>query len=363
VEAAALEIYGNRLHAPAALQPGLFIFCSIVSLDNFFNRRHETMDHSRLKTFRIVSEMLSFRKAARELHLTQPAITAQIKALEESLGVALFSRVRRSITLTTAGETLLIYARKIEELSNQATAALRSFGAQEEIEIGVGASYTLAVYLLPKLLPTLLKSWPKLRIHIVAGSTSEILQAVTTRRVNLGIIEAPAFRPDLKIELFGHDELTLIVPADHPWTQRQSITPAELIEEPILLREPGSGMRRFVEEFLERNGVHLDFRTAVDMNSTEAIVTAVEAGVGVGFVPYLALKKSLIVKSVKIIAVECGPVLRPLSLVLHEGPEPQGPILQLANLLRHSLILRPCDIAPDPNANYVKDTRRQETAV
>jgi DNA-binding transcriptional LysR family regulator len=283
------------------------------------------------------------------LHLTQPAVTAQIKALEESLGVALFSRVRRNVALTRAGETLLVYARRIEALSNQAVAALRPFGAEEEIEIGVGASYTLAVYLLPKLLPPLLKSWPNLRIHVVAGSTSEILQAISARRVSLGMIEAPAFRPDLKIESIGQDELTLIVPANHPWAHRRSIAPAELIEEPILLREPGSGMRRFVEEFLERAGVHSNLRTNVDMNSTEAIVASVEAGVGVGFVSYLALEKALQVRSVKIVPIETGPILRPLSLVLHEGPEPPGPILQLANLLRRGLVPRPYDIVPDLN--------------
>jgi DNA-binding transcriptional LysR family regulator len=304
------------------------------------------MDSTRLKTFRVVSEMLSFRRAAGELHLTQPAVTAQIKALEESLGLALFNRVGRSISLTRAGETLLIYARKIEALNNQAIAALTPFGAHEEIEIGVGASYTIAVYLLPKLLPALVKLWPKLRVHIFAGSTSEVLQAITAHRVSVGLIEAPAFRPDLKIELFGHDELTLVAPATHPWAQRHSITPVELVQEPIILRESGSGMRRFVEEFLDKNGVRSKLRTIVDMNSTEAIVAAVEAGVGVGFVSYLALEKALMVGSVRIIPVENGPILRPLSLVLHEGPEAHGPVQQLVNLLRHSLIPRPCDIIP-----------------
>jgi DNA-binding transcriptional LysR family regulator len=285
--------------------------------------------------------MLSFRKAALVLDLSQPAVTAQIKALEESLGVALFSRARQSIALTKAGETLLVYARKIEALSNEAVAALKPFGALEEVEIGVGASHTLAVYLLPKLLPALLNSWPMLRIHIVAGSSSEILDAVTTQRVSLGMIEAPAFRPDLKIETFGKDELSLIVPARHRWAERKTITPAELVEEPILLREPGSGMRRFVEEYLEKNRVLSCLRTTVDMNSTEAIVSSVEAGVGVGFVSSLALEKSLIVKSVKVVPIESGPILRTLSLVLQEGPEPQGPILQLANMLRQNSIPKP----------------------
>jgi DNA-binding transcriptional LysR family regulator len=275
------------------------------------------------------------------LDLSQPAVTAQIKALEESLGVALFSRARQSIALTKAGETLLVYARKIEALSNEAVVALKPFVAQEEIEIGVGASHTLAVYLLPKLLPALLKTWPMLRIHIIAGSSSEVLEAITTQRVSLGLIEAPAFRPDLKIETFGEDELALIVPARHPWAERKAITPAELVEEPILLREPGSGMRRFVEEYLEKKGVLSCLRTTVDINSTEAIVAAVEAGVGVGFVSCLALEKSLMVKSVKVVPIESGPILRTLSLVLQEGPEPQGPILQLANMLRLNLVLKP----------------------
>jgi DNA-binding transcriptional LysR family regulator len=308
------------------------------------------MENTRLKTFRVVSDMLSFRKAALELHLTQPAVSAQIQALEQMLGVALFSRVGRNVRLTRAGETLLTYARKIEALNNQAVAALAPFGAQEEIEIGVGASYTIAVYLLPKLLPALLKSWPKLRIHLMAGSTSEVLQAISSYRINIGMIEAPAFRPDLKIETFGQDELTLIAPAEHPWTRQARITPEELVRESILLREPGSGMRRFVEEFLEKNGVRSKLRSTVDMNSTEALVAAVEAGVGVGFVSYLALEKSLRAGTVKIVQVENGPILRPLSLVFEEGPELQGPVGQLAQLLRDSLIPRPYDVATSSNA-------------
>lgn len=303
------------------------------------------MDIARVRTFRVVAELLSFRKAAQELHLTQPAVTAQIQALEQSLGIALFSRVGRNISLTRAGETLLRYARRIEVISNQAAAALSVFGAQEEIEIGVGASYTLAVYLLPKLLPSLLNAWPKLRVHIHAGSSSEVLQAITTYRISLGIIEAPAFRPDLKIEMFGQDELSLIVSANHRWAGRRMISAAELVEERILLRESGAGMRRYIEEFLDGNGVRLRLRTSVDMNSTEGILAAVEAGVGVGFVSYLALEKALMTGSIRIVSVENGPILRPLSIVLREGPEPKGPVQHLTELLRGYLIPQPYDIA------------------
>jgi DNA-binding transcriptional LysR family regulator len=292
------------------------------------------MDIARVNTFRVVAEMLSFRKAAQQLHLSQPAVTAQIQTLEQSLGIALFNRAGRSVNLTKAGEVLLVYARQLEILSNEATAALSAIGSQEEFEIGLGASHTLAIYLLPKLLPTLLSSWPKLRIHIHAGSTSEVLQAISSYKISLGIIEAPGLRPDLKIEIFGQDELALIVPVNHRWTGRKRISVAELAEENLLLREPGAGMRRYVEHLFEKSGLWAQLRNSVTMNSTEGILASVEAGAGVGFVSYMALEKALKFRNVRTVPIEDGPILRPLSIVLHEGPDPQGPVQQLIQLLR-----------------------------
>src|ERR1700733_11768979 len=127
------------------------------------------MENFRLKVFRVVAELQNFRLAAQELCLTQPAITAHIKTLEEILGIALFSRTGRNIRLTPAGETLLIYARQIEALANQAVVSLAPFGAREDAEIAIGASHTIAVYLLPKLLARILKEWPNLQIHVIAG--------------------------------------------------------------------------------------------------------------------------------------------------------------------------------------------------
>jgi DNA-binding transcriptional LysR family regulator len=295
------------------------------------------IENFRLKVFRVVADSLNFRRAAEELHLTQPAITSQIKTLEESLGIALFDRLGRDISLTPAGTTLLGYVRQIEEISNQAVAALAPFGGQEGVELSIGASHTIAVYLLPKLLSGLLREWPKLRIHVMGGSTNEVLQALIGHKIGAGLIEAPAFRPDMKIEVFDEDELTLIVPPDHRWARKPVLKAAELVQEPILLREVGSGMRRFVEEYLERNGVlRQQLRTIVDMNSTEAIISAVEAGLGVGFVPCLALEKALKIGSVKAIPLENGPIRRELSIVLLNGPEPKGPLRQLLARLREN---------------------------
>jgi DNA-binding transcriptional LysR family regulator len=293
------------------------------------------MENFKLKVFRVVADTLNFRRAAEELHLTQPAITSQIKSLEESLGIALFDRISREIKLTPAGKTLLQYVRRIEAVTNEAVAALAPFGGQEGIEISIGASHTIAVYLLPQLLLPLLKEWAKLRIHIMSGSTNEILHALTMHQIAIGLIEAPAFRPDLKIEVFAEDELTLIVRPDHRWADKPVLRAAELVQESILLREAGSGMRKFVEEYLERNGVlPQQLRTAIDMNSSEGILAAVEAGLGVGFVPCAALKKALETGSVKAVPLANGPIRREFSIVLLNGPEPKGPVGQLFTLLR-----------------------------
>ena len=296
----------------------------------------------KLRVFRIVADSLNFRRAADELHLTQPAVTAQIKSLEESLGIALFDRIGRDISLTPAGITLLQYVRQIEAITSDAIAALAPFGGQEEIELSIGASHTIAVYLLPKLLPRLVGDWPRLRIHIMSGSTNEVLHALTTHQIAVGFIEAPAFRPDLKIEVFTEDELTLIVKPDHPWGKKSVLRAAELVQEPILLREVGSGMRHFVEEYLEHNGVlRQQLRTAIDINSTEGIIAAVEAGLGVGFVPWLALEKPLQLASIKAITLDNGPIRRQLSIVQLNGPEPKGPVGQLLEILRESVATEP----------------------
>ena len=293
------------------------------------------IENFKLKVFRVVADNLNYRRAADELHITQPAVTAQIRSLEESLGIALFDRVGRETKLTVAGATLLQYVRKIEAVTNDAIAALAPFGGLEGVELSVGASHTIAVYLLPALLPYLLQEWPKLGVHVVSGSTNDVLQALTLHQIGIALIEAPAHRPDLKIESFGEDELTLIVKPDHHWAMKPSISAVELVQEPIILREIGSGMRRFVEAYFEQNGIpRQQLQTFLDINSTEGIISAVEAGLGIGFVPSLALEKALKLGTVKAIRLDNGPIRRELSIVSLNGPDPKGPIGALLELVR-----------------------------
>ncbi|MGA2806893.1 MAG: LysR family transcriptional regulator [Terracidiphilus sp.] len=293
------------------------------------------IENFKLKVFRVVAELLNYRRAAEELHLTQPAVTSQIRSLEEGLGIALFDRIGRETSLTPAGATLLQYVRQIEAIANEAIAALAPFGGQEGSELSIGASHTIAVYLLPKLLAQLLREWPRLRVHVIGGSTNEVLQALTAHQIAIGLIEAPAHRPDLRVEAFGKDELVLIARPDHRWGSKGVVRAAELVQEPILLREAGSGMRQFVEAYLERNGIlKQQLCTVVDLNSTEGIIAAVEAGLGIGFVPCMSIEKPLALGNVNILQLENGPIQRQLSIVLLNGPDPRGPAGQLVNLVR-----------------------------
>ncbi len=305
-----------------------FTYCSLghVMIENF-----------KLKVFRVVADTRNYRRAADELHLSQPAVTAQIKSLEANLGIALLDRIGRDISLTPAGNTLLQYVRHIEAISNEAVAALAAYGGQEGMDLNIGASHTLAVHFLPRFLPSLQSEWPKLRLHITAGSTNEILQALSLRQIHLGLIESPAFRPDMKIEAFGEDELALIVRSDHRWAKRSVVKAADLVQESILLREVGSGMRRFVEEYLEGNGIlRSQLRTSIDISSNEGIIAAVEAGLGVGFVPSMALVKILKMSCIRTVPLDNGPIKRELSIALLHGPEPRGPAAQLLELIRAS---------------------------
>jgi DNA-binding transcriptional LysR family regulator len=299
------------------------------------------IENFKLKVFRVVADTLNYRRAAGELHLTQPAVSAQIRSLEESLGIALFDRIGRETSLTLAGVTLLKYVRQIEAITNDAIAALVPFGGQQGGELGIGASHTLAVHLLPRLLPHLLREWPSLRIHVMGGSTHDVLQALTMRQIGVALIEGPAHRPDLKIEAFGEDELTLVAGPDHRWAKKSLLRAEDLIQEPILLREAGSGLRQFVEDYLERNGVLKErLHSSIDINSTEGIIAAVQSGLGAGFVPSMAIEKELKMGSIKSIRLENGPIRRTLSVALLNGPKPGGPVAQLTELLRRSNVNR-----------------------
>jgi LysR family transcriptional regulator, transcriptional activator of the cysJI operon len=290
------------------------------------------LENFRLRVFRAVADEMSFRKAAEVLHLSQPAVSQHIHALEEEAGVQLFDRARgeghgSQISLTEAGRVLLGYANTAAETMVEARRALAALNHEVVGELRLGASTTVAQYVLPRILGAFLRQYPQVKLSLVSGNTERIVESVAEKKVALGIIEGPAMRRDVKTERMVKDEMVLIVSPTHTLALRKGavITPAELAKLPLLLRERGSGSRRVVERALKKVGIPLrSLGVAMELDSTEAIISGVEAELGVGFVSRWAVGKVLRLGTVRVVAVEGLEIVRDFSFVRLAGSEMRG---------------------------------------
>jgi len=286
---------------------------SVAQLENF-----------RLKVFRTVAEQLNFRKAAERLFITQPAVTLQIKTLEDDLGVRLFDRAAGGrISLTRQGAILFEYAKKIASLAVEAEQNLGDDGRGASGELLLGASTTIAQYVLPRLLGAFIDEHPRVQFSLSSGNTDEIVHLVVAEKVAVGLIEGPARDRSVRTEPFMNDDLVLIAAKEF---ESDFLGAPQFAALTLLMREQGSGSRRVVEIALKKAGINLkSFKKVIDLDSTEAIKSAVEAGLGVGFVSRWALSKELELNTLKIVQVQGVKAARHFTLISRAGPEPQGP--------------------------------------
>src|SRR6202047_5526368 len=179
------------------------------------------MENFRLKVFRTVADNLNFRQAAEALYLTQPAVTLQIKALEEELGVPLFDRTKNRVALTEAGRILLKHAKKVEALTAVARQELARLVGEEEGDLSAGASTTISQYLLPKLIGEFRISNPKIRLSLLGANTEKIVLGILDGTLAIGLIEGPSLHRDLGEEPFVADEIVVVVSSKHQWGGKQ----------------------------------------------------------------------------------------------------------------------------------------------
>ena len=281
------------------------------------------LENFRLKVFRTVAEQLSFRKAAELLFLTQPAVTLQIKALEEDLGLRLFDRTGGHVALTRQGAALLRYAQKIAALASEAEQKLSATAGRLSGTLALGVSTTIAQYVLPRLLALFLAEHPRLQLSLRSGNTEAIVQLLLEDKISLGLIEGPARQREVHTEPFMEDELVLIAPPEFAFDR---LSHDQFLASTLLLREHGSGSRHVVETALDKAGFKVkSFKNSIEHDSTEAIKSAVEAGLGVGFVSLWAISKETELRALKVVQVEGLRVTRHFFVVTLIGPEPSGP--------------------------------------
>jgi DNA-binding transcriptional LysR family regulator len=283
-----------------------------------------TVENFRLVVFRAVAKHSSFSRAAEELFLTQPAVTQQIKALEEQFGHPLFNRSGGRISLTPGGATLLPFAERIRALSEEAfTAVSKAYGV-EAGQLSLGSSQTIAQYLLPKFLAAFLQTNPQVRIAARSGNSDQMLAALVAGEIQIALLEGPEQRTDVHIEPFMEDHMVLAVASSHEWAGHK-ITLEELRTQPLLVREFGSGSRRIVEQALMGAGLKTrDLNIRMELDSTEGLLNGVEAGLGVTFVSRWAVRNQLALGTLKLARIDGLKLSRSFSLAYPTGPEPSG---------------------------------------
>lgn len=243
------------------------------------------MDVRQLEIFVKVAELGSFSKAAEALFLTQPTVSEHIRGLEEELGIRLLDRLGRGAAPTKAGELLLGYSQRILELHREARQALDQFQGRMSGELVVGASTIPGEYVLPGLIGRFKEKYPDIAISLLIGDSQGVVDWVLERRVEVGVAGAQIPHRALEYRELMPDELVVVVSAAHPWRGRKSATLDEVRQEPLIVRERGSGSRHTLERALAEVGLDLSaFRVTGEMGSTQAIKQAVKAGVGISLI-------------------------------------------------------------------------------
>jgi DNA-binding transcriptional LysR family regulator len=273
------------------------------------------MADRRLQVFHTVARLLSFTKAAESLHMTQPAVTFQIRQLEEYFNTRLFDRTHNRISLTEAGEKVYAYSDRILGLYREMDNEIRTLTGEIIGVLVIGASTTVAEYLLPKLLGEFQALFPKVKLRLKVSNSMGVVHMVENNDIDVGLVESPVGNKSLAVEVCWSDKLALIVPPDHELAGKDTVHISELANYPFVSREEGSGTRCVVSDYLEDNGMSMaDLDLSMEFGSPEAIKNAVESGLGISVVSVSTLAKEIELNTLKAIQLD-PPLQRPFSFV------------------------------------------------
>ena len=288
-----------------------------------------------LRVFARVAQESSFTRAAASLHLSQPAVSKAVRELERQTGLPLFERAGRSTRLTAAGESLSARARELFAVELSAEEELRALRGLTGGVLRVGASTTVATYLLFPYLGRFRAANPRVELRVASANTRAIARALLERRLDIALVEGPVQHPQIDVVPWRADELMVIVPPSHRLARRRSIRLRDLAGEPFIVREPGSGTRKVAERALAAQGVEID--VALQLGSTEAIKQAVAAGLGLAFVSRFAVGDQVALGRLAAISVREAALGRMLTELRLRGRAP-GPA---AAAFRELLALAP----------------------
>jgi len=266
------------------------------------------MADRRLQVFHAVAKHLSFTKAAEALCMTQPAVTFQVRQLEEQFDTRLFDRVQGRITLTAAGQVAFDYAERILALSGDLESKLRGMSGTLAGPLLIGASKTIAEFLLPRVLGEFKALHPAIVPRLFVENSEKVQEQVAARSLDVGFIEGDSHLPSLAFHVCCEDELLVVSAPSHPLARLPAVAPRSLAEHAYISREPGSGTREVIDHYLERAGVASDALQAVmEGSSPEALKGMVATGLG-----FTIMSRATVSKEVRLGDLVGIPLIPPL---------------------------------------------------
>ena len=269
-----------------------------------------------LKVFSVAAMHLSFARAAEDLHLTHAAISLQIKQLEDVTNSILFDRIGKRVYLTDAGEVLLDYARQILCLLKDADESLMALKGLKGGRVSIAVTSTTE-YFAPGLLAEFRKKHPQVRVRLLVHNREEVARLLEANKVDMAIMGRPPAGMDAEAVIFAPHPFVIVCSANHPLTKRKKLTISDIIEEPMIVREAGSGTRSAMEEFFRLRS--LEPNIVMEMGSNEAIKQAVVAGLGISFLSQHTLGLELSTGNLAVLQVEGASVMRRWFIVRHKG--------------------------------------------
>lgn len=280
------------------------------------------MSDFRLKVFQCVAKNLSFTKASQELFISQPAITKHIHELESNYGAQLFERKGNRITLTDAGRLLLNHCEQILDEYKKLDYEMNLLHNDFVGELRLGASTTIAQYVLPPILAQYIKRYPKVKLSLLNGNSRDIEEALQEHRIDLGLVEGTNRLPNLKYSKFLDDELVAVIPSNSRLTDKEEITPQELKNIPLVLREYGSGTLDVIEQALSRHQIRLgDLHILMYLGSTESIKLFLQNADCMGIVSIRSIQNELKEGKLQVIEIEGMRMMRDFDFVQLQGIE------------------------------------------
>ncbi|MBX6352973.1 MAG: LysR family transcriptional regulator [Thermoflavifilum sp.] len=267
-----------------------------------------------LETFVAVVEHGGFTHAANALHATQPAVSQQVRLLEQYLGVQLLERTTKRVRLNRAGEVVYYYAKQILQLQRQMERTVQELSGDVAGRMTIGASYTFGECVLPHLVARFLQRYPRVEPVIEIANTQRVMACVEAGTFDLGIVEGDVVpRDGLLVEPLATDAMVVVAAVNHPLCNVRPVSVEMLAETAWLIREPGSGTRFHQDRFLEQLGIVP--RRIMSLGSTQVIKEGVEAGLGITLLSACAVRRELQHGSLCVLATPGTPVLRMFSVV------------------------------------------------